>query len=65
MDSFVFDFQVRKLETFIKTNSADFEECDILYSYALYPQDGEKAETLLEKLNSFSKGDINEKNTDS
>ena len=65
MDSFVYDFEVRKLQTFIKTNSAEYKECDILYSSALYPQDGEKMEDLIKKLNLFSNGDINEKDINS
>ncbi|MBQ9244705.1 hypothetical protein IJ182_00390 [bacterium] len=65
MDSFVYDFEVRKLQTFIKTNSAEYKECDILYSSALYPQDGERIEDLIKKLNLFSKGDMNEENIDS
>ena len=63
MDSVVFDFDVRKLKTYIKTNSAEYSECDILYSSALYPQDGDTAEKIFNKLNSFSKGDIDEENT--
>ena len=65
MDSFVYDFEIRKLQTYIKSNSAEYQECDILYSSALYPQDGENAEDIMKKLNIFSKGDINEKDTDS
>ncbi len=65
MDSFGFDFEVRRLQTFIKTNSADYQECDILYSSALYPQDGEEKEDLINKLNSFTKGDMNEENSNS
>ena len=56
MESYVFDFEIRKLQTFIKTNSADFKECDILYSSALYPQDGDNADVIMKKLNSFQKG---------
>ena len=56
MESYVFDFEIRKLQTFIKTNSADFKECDILYSAVLYPQDGENADIIIKKLNSFQKG---------
>lgn len=54
MDSFVYDFEVRKLETYINTNKPQFEECDIVYSSALYPQDGEEIGQLLTKL----KGDM-------
>ena len=54
MDSFVYDFEVRKLGTYIDTNKPDFKECDIVYSSALYPQDGEEIGLLLEKL----KGDM-------
>ncbi len=63
MDSFVFDFEVRKLQTYIKTNSQEYCECDILYSSALYPQDSENLTDLIEKLNMFQKGDIDEKDT--
>lgn len=54
MDSFVHDFEVRKLATYIESNKPDFEECDIVYSAALYPQDGEEIGQLLAKL----KGDM-------
>lgn len=54
MDSFVYDFEVRKLETYINTNKQEFEECDIVYSTVLYPQDGEEMGQLLIKL----KGDM-------
>jgi signal transduction histidine kinase/DNA-binding response OmpR family regulator len=56
MESYVFDFEIRKLQTYIKTNSADFKECDILYSAVLYPQDGENIDIIINKLNSFQKG---------
>ena len=54
MDSFVYDFEVRKLVTYINTNKPEFKECDIVYSSALYPQDGEEIGQLLAKL----KGDM-------
>ncbi len=69
LESYVFDLDVRKLDTIIKSNAVDYKECDILYLTALYKPDGNSsensAESILNKLNSFSKGDINEKNTDS
>lgn len=65
MDSFVHDFEVRKLHTYINSNLYEFQECDILYSSALYPQDGEQLVDLVGKLNDFSKGDIDEKNINS
>lgn len=65
MDSFVHDFEVRKLQTYIKSIQNDFLECDILYSSVLYPQDGELLSDIIEKLNSFSKGDINEEDINS
>ena len=65
IDSFVFDFEVRRLETYIKSNNEEFSECDIMYSSALYPQDGTTAGELGEKLNIFTKGDIDEKDTHS
>ncbi len=65
MDSFVHDFEVRKLQTFIKENQCEYGDCDILYSSALYPEDGEVLADLMEKLNSFSKGDKDEEDTNS
>ena len=65
IDSFVFDFEVRRLETYIKSNEKDYLNCDIMYSSALYPQDGHNIEDLTSKLNRFSKGDADEKNIDS
>lgn len=56
MDSFVHDFEVRKLQTYINSNSYEFQDCDILYSSALYPQDGEQLVDLIGKLNNFQKG---------
>ena len=49
-DSFVHDFEVRKLETYINTNKPEFKECDIVYSSVLYPQDGEEIGQLLTKI---------------
>ncbi len=65
MDSFVFDFEVRKLATYIKTISEEYKECDIVYSSALFPRDGKNADELMKKLNCFSKGDMDEKDTNS
>lgn len=65
MDSFVHDFEVRKLQTYIKSIQNEFLECDILYSSVLYPQDGELLSDIIKKLNSFSKGDINEEDINS
>jgi signal transduction histidine kinase len=56
MESYVYDLDTRKLQDTIKTYSADFKECDILYSSALYPQDGDNADVIMKKLNSFQKG---------
>ena len=65
MDSFVFDFEVRQIETYIKTIGDEYQACDIVYSSALFPQDGENADILIKKLNSFSKGDRDEKDINS
>lgn len=65
IDSFVFDFEVRRLETYIKSNEQNYLNCDIMYSSALYPQDGHGIEDLTSKLNRFSKGDTDEKDIDS
>ncbi len=56
MDSFVFDFEVRKLQTYIKTNYPDYFDCDIMYSTLLYPQDAENIDEIKEKLNNYQKG---------
>lgn len=65
MDSFVYDFQIRKLKTYVTALNEDFKEYDIMYSSALCPQDGEEVKVIFEKLNAFSKGDINEEDINS
>ncbi len=65
IDSFVYDFEIRKLETYIKTIEKENPECDIMYSKALYPLDGDDIKVLIEKINQFSKGESDEKDTDS
>lgn len=64
MDSFVFDFEVRKLATYINEMRQEYPEYDIVYSAALCPQDGETADVLIPKLNNF-KGDRDEENINS
>ena len=64
MDSFVFDFEIRKLETYIKEQRQEHPEYDIVYTAVLCPQDGDTVDELIFKLNDF-KGDINEENIDS
>ena len=61
IDSFVYDFEIRKLETYIKTIEKENPECDIMYSSALCPQDGDDIKILIEKINQFSKGESDEK----
>ena len=53
MDSFVFDFEVRKLKTYIETKNQEYPESDIVYSAVLYPQDSEDIEDLIIKINNF------------
>lgn len=65
MDSFVFDFEVRKLETYIKTLRKENIDSDIVYSAVLCPQDGDDIKTLTEKMNVFSEGIIDEKDINS
>ena len=65
MDSFVYDFQIRKLKTYVTALNEDFKEYDIMYSSALCPQDGEDVKVLFEQLNTFSKGDIDEEDINS
>ncbi len=65
VDSFVFDFEVRKVDGYIKANATGYEECDIVYSAALYPRDAQTADELLKKVSIFSKEDSDEKNINS
>ncbi|MBE7704575.1 MAG: hypothetical protein E7Z90_02035 [Cyanobacteria bacterium SIG29] len=65
LDSFVYDFEVRKLSTFVAGLNKENPDYDIMYSSALCPQDGEEINILIEKLSEFSKGDIDEKSTNS
>lgn len=55
IDSFVFDFEVRKLETFIKENQTTYNDCDIEYSAVLYPQDFTDNAEIPDKINKFTK----------
>ncbi len=65
MDSFVHDFEVRKLAAYVNTQNKENPEYDIMYSSVLCPQDGEEMNELITKLNEFSKGDIDEKDINS
>lgn len=65
MDSFVFDFEVRKLETYISKLNKENPDYDIMYSAALYPQDGGDINDLFAKLKKFSKGVTDEENINS
>ena len=65
MDSFVYDFEVRKLATYVGKLNKENPDYDIMYSSALCPQDGEDINVLVEKLKEFSKGDMDEKDTNS
>ncbi len=65
MDSFVYDFEIRKLDTFIKTMNKENPNCGIMYSSALCPQDGDDVNFLIDKLNQFSKGETDEKDINS
>ena len=56
MDSFVFDFEIRKLETYIESNKENYLENNLEYSAVLCPRDGETLPEIVEKLNLFSKG---------
>lgn len=53
IDSFVFDFEVCKLQTFIKNNESEYKENDIKYSAILYPQDASNINEITEKINEF------------
>ena len=58
MDSFVFDFEIRKLETYIKTIKDENPECDLEYSAVLIPRDSSEIDEIKLRLNNFSKGDM-------
>ena len=62
IDSFVYDFEKRRLETYIREAAKENPECGIMYSSALYPQDGETIKKINKKLEQFSKGDTDEEN---
>ena len=64
MDSFVFDFEERKLATYIKNKRKEFPKYDILYSAALCPENADNVDDLMQIINNF-KGNDNEENTDS
>ncbi len=55
IDSFVFDFEVRKLETYITANRENYEACEIEYSAVLYPQDFTDNTEIPDKINKFEK----------
>ncbi len=65
MDSFVFDFEVRKLKTYIETKRQEYPESDIVHSAVLYPQDSENIEDLITRINNFTKEVRDEENTNS
>lgn len=65
MDSFVFDFEVRKLKTYIETKRQEYPESDIVHSAVLYPQDSENIEDLITRINNFTKEVSDEENTNS
>ena len=49
----VYVFELRRLETYIKEHNEEYKENCIMYSSALYPEDGSRIEDLTAKLNSF------------
>ena len=54
-----------QLENYIKAHSDEFSECMVKYLPVLYQQEDKTINDLTEKLDGFSKGDTDEKNTDS
>lgn len=49
MDSYALDFTKKKLEGYFKIIGKEFQECAIVYSTALYPNDALSAEELIKK----------------
>ena len=65
MDSFVYDFEVRKLATYITKLNKENPDYDIMYSSALCPQDGDEISVLSNRLGDFSKGVMDEEDINS
>ncbi len=65
MDSFVFDFEKRKIETYIKEKNEQNPEYNLEYSSVLIPRDSADIVEVQENLKEYSKGEGNEENTDS
>ena len=65
MDSFVYDFEVRKLATYVGRLNKQNSDYDIMYSSALCPQDSDEISVLSSKLGDFSKGVMDEEDTNS
>lgn len=57
VESYVHDFQIRKLETYIDTKNKESKEYDIMYSAMLYPEKENDKNKIIEELNSFQKGE--------
>ena len=51
VDSYVLNFAIKKLESFVNANVTDKQQNDIMYSAVNYPDDGLTADNLIEKLN--------------
>ena len=50
MDRFALNFVGKKIDGFVNTEPK-YQKCDILYSTALYPEDGSSLKGLIDKLN--------------
>ena len=57
VESYVYDFEIRKLDTYIKELNKENDKYDIMYSTLLYPQDEEDKTKIMEELNNFTKGE--------
>ena len=57
VESYVYDFEIRKLDTYIKELNKENDKYDIMYSALLYPQDEEDKTKIMEELNNFTKGE--------
>lgn len=57
VESYVYDFEIRKLSTYIKELNKENEKYDIMYSALLYPQDEKDKTKIAKKFDNFTKGE--------
>lgn len=53
IESYVFDLDMLKFQTYVKNNSEAYKESDLKYSAVLSPRDGAEVKEIIEKINDF------------